>query len=37
VIAEGTGELRVQVPRQLLLRRRLSFGLTATHGTRLNK
>lgn len=31
VVAERTGELRVQVSRHLLLRRRLSFGLTSTH------
>ncbi len=33
VVAERTGELRVQIPRHLLLRRGLSFGLAATHCT----
>ena len=33
VVTEGTGELRVQVPRQPLLRRGLPFGLAATHCT----
>lgn len=31
VVAEGTGELGVQVPRQLLLGRRLSLRLSASH------
>lgn len=33
VVAERTGELTFQIPRHLLLRRRLSFGLAATHCT----
>lgn len=33
MVAEGTGELRVQIPCHLLLRRGLSFGLAATHFT----
>lgn len=33
VVAEGTGELRVQISRHLLLRRGLSLGLAATHCT----
>ena len=33
MVAERTGELRVQIPCHLLLRRGLSFGLAATHCT----
>ena len=33
VVTEGTSELRVQVPRQLLLRRGLPLGLATTHST----
>lgn len=33
MVAEGTGKLRVQITRHLLLRRGLSFGLAATHCT----
>lgn len=35
VVAEGTGKLRLQITRHLLLRRGLSFGFAATHCTQI--